>query len=98
MYMFSIPRGYVDGFKQWTKQVIGICLTAFLQSLVLVIGLRILLDHPVLGTGLMLSSTEVPRICGQFGLDTSTRANITSGVYAAQAAINVAKTIAKAAA
>lgn len=98
LYMFSIPRGYVDGFKQWTKQVIGICLTAFLQSLVLVIGLRIFLDHPVLGTGLMLSSTEVPRICGQFGLDTSTRANITGGVYAAQAAINVAKTIAKAAA
>lgn len=98
LYMFSIPRGYLQGFTQWAKQVIGICLTAFLQSLVLVIGLRIFLDHPVLGAGLMLSSTEVPRICGQFGLDTSTRANVVGGVYAAQAAINVAKTVAKAAA
>lgn len=98
LYMFSIPRGYLQGFTQWIKQVIGICLTAFLQSLVLVIGLRIFLDHPVLGAGLMLSSTEVPRICGQFGLDTSTRANVVGGVYAAQAAINVAKTVAAAAA
>ncbi len=29
LYMFSIPRGYVDGFVQWMKQVIGLCLTAF---------------------------------------------------------------------
>ena len=78
--------------------MIGICLTAFLQSLVLVIGLRIFLDHPVLGAGLMLSSTEVPRICGQFGLDTSTKANVVGGVYAAQAAITVVKTVASAAA
>ena len=98
LYMFSIPRGYLQGFTQWVKQVIGICLTAFLQSLVLVIGLRIFLDHPVLGAGLMLSSTEVPRICGQFGLDTSTRANVVGGVYAAQAAITVAKTVASVAA
>ena len=31
LYMFSIPRGYVDGFTQWIKQVIGLCLTAFLH-------------------------------------------------------------------
>ena len=30
LYMFSIPRGYIDGFTQWMKQVIGLCLTAFL--------------------------------------------------------------------
>ena len=29
LYMFSVPRGYIDGFTQWCKQVIGICLTAF---------------------------------------------------------------------
>ena len=39
LYMFSIPRGYVDGFTQWMKQVIGLCLTAFLQSTILVAGL-----------------------------------------------------------
>ena len=24
LYMFSIPRGYTDGFVQWIKQVIGL--------------------------------------------------------------------------
>ena len=28
LYMFSVPRGYTDGFVQWCKQIIGICLTA----------------------------------------------------------------------
>ena len=28
LYMFSVPRGYADGFNQWCKQVIAICLTA----------------------------------------------------------------------
>ena len=46
--------------------------------------------------GVMLSSTEVPRIAGQFGLDTSTKANLMSGVYAAQTAINISKTVVKA--
>lgn len=30
LYMFSVPRGYTDGFIQWCKQIIGLCLTAFL--------------------------------------------------------------------
>lgn len=32
LYMFSVPRGYIDGFTQWCKQVIGICLTAFCRQ------------------------------------------------------------------
>lgn len=96
LYMFSVPRGYIDGFTQWCKQVIGICLTAFLQSIILTAGLMVFKDHPLLGLGMMLSSTEVPRIAGQFGLDTSTKANLMSGVYAAQTAINVSKTVVKA--
>lgn len=98
LYMFSVPRGYIDGFTQWCKQVIGICVTAFLQSTILTAGLMVFNDHPLLGLGLMLSATEVPRIAGQFGLDTSTKANLMSGVYAAQSAINLSKTVAKAAA
>lgn len=98
LYMFSVPRGYIDGFTQWCKQVIGICVTAFLQSTILTAGLMVFKDHPLLGLGLMLSSTEVPRIAGQFGLDTSTKANLMSGVYAAQSAINLSRTVAKAAA
>lgn len=98
LYMFSIPRGYIDGFVQWMKQVIGLCLTAFLQSTILVAGLMVFKDHALLGLGLMLSAGEVPRIAGTFGLDTTTRANIMSAVYTAQAAVNTTRTIVQAAA
>ena len=98
LYMFSVPRGYTDGFTQWMKQVIGLCLTAFLQSTILVAGLMAFRDHALLGLGLMLSAGEVPRIAGAFGLDTTTRANIMSAVYTAQAAVNTTRTIAAAAA
>ena len=96
LYMFSIPRGYIDGFVQWCKQVIGLCLTAFLQAIILTAGLLVFLDHALLGLGLMLSATEVPRIAGTFGLDTTTRANIMSAVYTAQNAINITRTVAAA--
>jgi len=93
MYMFSIPRGYIDGFTSWCKQVIGVCLTAFLQTTILVAGLMVFKDHSLLGLGLMLSASEIPRIAGQFGLDTSTRANFMSAVYATQQAVNITKTV-----
>lgn len=93
LYMFSIPRGYIDGFVSWCKQVIGLCLTTFLQATVLIAGLMVLQDHALLGLGLMLSSGEIPRIAGQFGLDTGTRANVMGAVYAAQGAVNLTRTI-----
>ena len=97
LYMFSIPRGYTDGFTQWMKQVIGLCLTAFLQATILVAGLMVFTEHALLGLGLMLSAGEVPRIAGTFGLDTTTRANIMSAVYTAQAAVNTTRTLVQAA-
>ena len=96
LYMFSIPRGYGDAFVQWFKQVIGLCLTAFLQSTILIAGLMVFRENALLGLGLMLSANEVPRIAGTFGLDTTTRANIMSAVYTAQAAVNTTRTIAQA--
>jgi len=96
LYMFSVPRGYIDGFLQWSKQVIGLCLTTFLQGTFLAVGLLVIPHHPILGLGLMLSAGEVPRIAGAFGLETSTRANIMSAVYTAQAAVNMTKTIVQA--
>lgn len=93
LYMFSVPRGYIDGFTSWVKQVIGLCLTTFLQATVLVAGLLLVKDHALLGLGLMLSAGEVPRIAGQFGLDTGTKANVMGAVYAAQSAVNLTKTI-----
>ena len=98
LYMFSIPRGYTDGFYQWIKQVIGLCLTAFLQATILVAGLMVFRESALLGLGLMLSAGEVPRIAGTFGLDTTTRANIMSAVYTAQAAVNATRVVAQAAA
>ena len=96
LYMFSVPRGYTDGFVQWCKQIIGLCLTAFLQATILIAGLMVFKDHALLGLGLMLSAGEIPRIAGAFGLDTTTRANIMSAVYTAQAAVNTTRTIVQA--
>ena len=98
LYLFSVPRGYMDGFTNWCKQVIGICLTAFLQATMLIAGLMVLSKNALLGLGIMLAAGEVPRIAGQFGLDTSTRANLMSSVYAAQSAVNLTRTIVQAAA
>lgn len=93
LYMFSVPRGYIDGFVSWCKQVIGLCLTTFLQATILIAGLMVVKDHALLGLGLMLSAGEIPRIAGQFGLDTGTRANVMGAVYAAQGAVNLTRTI-----
>ncbi len=96
LYMFSVPRGYYDGFIQWCKQIVGLCLTTFLQATILTAGLMVLKDHCLLGLGLMLAAGEVPRIAGAFGLDTSTKANMMSAVYTAQAAVNTTRTVVQA--
>jgi hypothetical protein len=93
LYMFSVPRGYIDGFIQWCKQIIGLCLTTFLQATILTAGLLVVKDNALLGIGLMLSAGEVPRIAGAFGLDTSTKANLMSAAYTAQAAVNTTRTV-----
>ena len=96
LYLFSVPRGYLDGFVQWCKQVVGLCLTAFLQVTILTAGLMVLTESALLGLGLMLSAGEVPRISGAFGLDTSARANLSSAFYTVQSAVNTTRTIAQA--
>ena len=96
LYLFSVPRGYLDGFVQWCKQVVGLCLTAFLQVTILTAGLMVLTESALLGLGLMLSAGEVPRIAGAFGLDTSARANLSSAFYTVQSAVNTTRTIAQA--
>lgn len=96
LYMFSVPRGYLDGFVSWCKQIIGLCLTAFLQSTILIAGLMVVKEHALLGIGLMLSAGEIPRIAGAFGLDTSTKTNLMSAAYTAQTAVNMTRTVVKA--
>ena len=96
LYMFSVPRGYIDGFVSWCKQVVGLCLTAFLQATILIAGLMMFNSNMLLGLGLMLAASEIPRIAGQFGLDTSTRGNLMSTMYAAQTAMNITRTVVRA--
>lgn len=93
LYMLSLPRGFKDGFNTWCKQVAGLCLTAFLQATILTAGLMLLPDSLLLGLGLMLAAGEIPRVIGQFGLETGTRANMMGAIYGAQAAINISRTV-----
>ena len=95
LYMFSIPKGYTDGFIQWCKQVIALCLTAFLQMTLLYLGLLTWQTNLLLGLGVMLSANEVPRIAQTFGLDTSAKMNISSAVYTTTSVVNLARSIIK---
>ncbi len=91
LYMISVPRGYIDGFTGWSKQIIALSLTTFLQSVFLIAGLMVFRENFLLGIGLMMSANEIPRIADQFGLDTSTRGNMMSTIYATQSVINLSK-------
>ena len=89
LYMFSVPRGFTDGFVMWIKQVIATCLTSFLQSTMLVCGLILFKDYWLLGLGVMLAAGEIPRIAGMFGLETSVRPNINGVINTAQSAVHL---------
>ena len=91
LYMFSIPRGNTSGFFIWIKQIIAICLTAFLQTTLLYLGLMTFANNMLLGLGIMLAAGEVPNIVRQFGLDTSARSNMMNVVHAAGAAVSVGR-------
>ncbi len=95
LYMFSVPRGYSDGFVQWMKQIMGTCLTAFLQTTLLYLGLITFPQNMLLGLGVMLSANEVPRIAQQFGLDSSAKINVMSVVHASSTAINLSRVLSR---
>ncbi len=97
LYMFSVPRGYQDGFNQWMKQIAALCLTAFLQTTLLFLGLLTFSGNMLLGLGIMLAANEVPRIAQQFGLDSSVRVNMMSVVHATTTAVNLTRSVARAA-
>ena len=93
LYLFGVPRGFSDGFVNWCKQVIGICLTTFLQSTLLVIGLMIFQDDLLIGVGVVMAAGEVPRICGAFGMDTSHHFNMMSVAHTTQTVVNLTRTV-----
>ncbi len=96
LYMFSVPRGYTDGFNQWCKQIAALCLTAFMQTTLLFLGMLAFKDNMLLGLGIMLAASEVPRIAQQFGLDSSVRVNMSSIVHTTSTAVSIGRAIAKA--
>lgn len=96
LYMFSVPRGYADGFNQWMKQVAAICLTAFMQTTLLFLGLLTFPTNMLLGLGIMLAANEVPRIAQQFGLDSSVKVNMMSVVHTTTTAVNLTRSVARA--
>ena len=93
LYIFGLTRGHQDGFVDWCKQVVAVCVTAFLQNSLLFAGLLTFREHMMLGLGIMLAANEVPRIADRFGLDTSARVNIMSTEYATQAAVRTTQAI-----
>lgn len=94
-YMFSIPRGYAEGFNSWCKQIIALCLTTFLQTSLMFLGLLTWQTNMLLGFGIMLSANEVPRIAQQFGLDTSVKVNMSSVSHTVGTAVRAGQAIAK---
>ena len=96
LYMFSVPRGYTDGFNQWCRQIVALCLTAFMQTTLLFLGMLSFQNNMLLGLGIMLAANEVPRIAQQFGLDSSVRVNISSIVHTTSTAISIGRAVARA--
>lgn len=98
-HMFSIPRGYTDAFWSWCKQVVGVCITAFVQNFLIALAFFVALSGNasdttslIISAGVALSASEVPRILQQFGLDTSMRANVSQAIFAASGITNIVRT------
>jgi hypothetical protein len=76
--------------------LVELCLTAFMQTTLLFMGLITFSQNMLLGLGIMLSASEVPRIAQQFGLDTTVRFNVMNVVHATTTAVNLTRSIGKA--
>lgn len=99
IHAFSVPRGYLDAFYGWCKQVIGLCVTSFLSNVLVVLGALVYATNQgadpgdlVLGAGAMLAAAEVPRIAQQFGLDTSMKTNVTQAIYGISGVTSIIRT------
>jgi hypothetical protein len=93
LHMFSIPRGFTDGFNSWCKQVIALCFTAFLQTTLLYMGLITFLQYPLVGLGVVLSAYDVAKITKMFGLDTSV--SISPAINKANSVIHLGRNISR---
>lgn len=102
IHIFSIPRGYVDAFFSWCKQVIGLCITSFMTNILITLGAVVYSTNQgadagdlILSAGVMLSASEVPRIAQQFGLDTSMRTNVSQAIFATSGITSIVRSFAR---
>jgi len=92
LHFLGMPRGYMDGFTSWCKQVVALSFTAFMQNIMLTLGaimFQTIGDNVLVALGVMLAAAEVPRLAQIFGLDTSTRGNIGSAVHTASSTMMI---------
>lgn len=69
----------------------------FTAPAILFLGLLTFPTNMLLGLGIMLAANEVPRIAQQFGLDSSVKVNMMSVVHATTTAVNLSRSVARAA-
>lgn len=95
LHMLSIPRGYTEAFFSWCKQIVALCITSFIQNILVAIAVilytqnGISIGSLVISVGFMLSASEVPRILSNFGLDTSMKLNLSQGVMSVSQILNI---------
>ena len=93
--MFSVPRGYSDGFQQLVQADFRFVSDCVFTDQSAVLGLLTWQTNRLLGLGIMLSANEVPRIAQHFGLDTSVRVNMTSVSHTVNTAVRAGQFVAK---
>ena len=91
LHLYALPKGNMEGFVLWMKQVIALCLTAFLQLSILYLGLLTWQISVLSGLGLLIAATEVPRIAQQFGLETGMRANMRGMVQSTMSFVHLTR-------
>lgn len=93
LHLFSLPKGNPEGFISWMKQVIGLCLTAFLQMTMLYLGLLTWQESALLGIGMLLAAGEVPRIAQSFGMETGMKTSIQTMMQTTVSAVRATRAL-----
>ena len=78
IHIFSIPRGHLEPFYSWCKQILALCLTTFVQNFLvslsfLIIGSskEVTVINIITSLGVSLASLEAPKFMDRLGMDTS---------------------------
>ncbi|MBQ2972373.1 MAG: hypothetical protein IJE16_07490 [Ruminococcus sp.] len=102
IHIFNIPRGRVDAFFSWCKQVLALYLTTFTQNFLMSLGIMmvgassgITTSNMCLCIGVLLASAEAPQILQQFGLDTSVKASPSQAIFAASGVTNIVSSLSR---